>query len=160
MNVYIRPVEEKDNAPLAQMIRRAFVEYNAPRLGTVFSDPTTDNLFKLFREPGSILWVAEIDTESLGCCGIYPTPGLPDKCAELVKFYLSVDLRGKGIGRTLMQKCIDSAIMMGYTQIYLESLPEFSNAVNIYENQGFVRLPHPLGNSGHTGCNIWMLKNL
>jgi putative acetyltransferase len=47
----------------------------------------------------------------------------------------------------------------GYTHIYLESLPAFGKAISIYEKQGFEQLSAPLGNSGHTGCDIWMLKN-
>ena len=48
----------------------------------------------------------------------------------------------------------------GYTEMYIESLPDFTKAVRIYEKQGFQRLKQPLGNSGHTTCNIWMLKQL
>ena len=67
----IRPIEEKDNLPLAKMIRRVFDEHDAPQKGTVYSDPTTDDLYALFRIPKSILWVAEIDNEVIGCCGVY-----------------------------------------------------------------------------------------
>ena len=48
----------------------------------------------------------------------------------------------------------------GYTQVYLESMPELSKAVTIYENVGFQRINQPLGNSGHCGCDIWMVKTL
>ena len=48
----------------------------------------------------------------------------------------------------------------GYSQIYLESIPEFSTAVSIYEKQGFQYLNQPLGNTGHDGCNLWMLKEM
>lgn len=142
------------------MIRQVFDEHQAPQKGTVYSDPTTDNLFDLFQAEKSLLWVAEIDNEIVGCCGIFPTKGLPEKCAELVKFYLSAKARGKGIGKSLMEKSIESARELGYTELYLESLPEFSNAVSIYEKQGFLKLDQPLGESGHTTCNIWMLKKL
>ena len=59
-----------------------------------------------------------------------------------------------------MEKSIESARNMGYTELYIESLPAFSNAVRIYEEIGFQLLDHPLGASGHTSCNIWMLKKL
>lgn len=160
MGVYIRQIEKKDNRILAGIIRVTFEEHGAPRKGTVYSDPTTDNLYDLFRIPKSILWVAEVDEEIAGCCGIYPTAGLDENCVELVKFYLSEKARGKGIGRELMEKSIQSAREFGYTQIYLESLPQFSRAVRIYENQGFKRLDKPLGRSGHRTCDIWMLKEL
>ncbi|MDR0792947.1 MAG: GNAT family N-acetyltransferase [Chitinophagaceae bacterium] len=132
----------------------------APLQGTVYSDPTTDNLFALFQPEGAVLWVAETEGKIAGCCGIYPTEELPEHCAELVKFYLAARARGKGVGRALMQQSIASARVLGYTAIYLESLPEFSNALSIYEKQGFERLDRPLGKSGHTSCNVWMIKNL
>lgn len=142
------------------MIREVFHEHDAPQQGTVYSDPTTDNLYDLFQTEKSMLWVAEIDNEVVGCCGIYPTIGLQKNCVELVKFYLSAQSRGKGIGKTLMEKSIESAREFGYTELYLESLPIYSKAVSIYEKQGFVKLEKPLGDSGHTTCDIWMLKKL
>jgi putative acetyltransferase len=156
----IRKIRPSDNAALAKIIRTAFEEHGAPRTGTVYSDPTTDNLFGLFQKERSVLWVAEENGKLLGCCGVYPTPGLPEQCAELVKFYLSSEARGKGIGKTLMEQSTASAKELGYQELYLESLPEFANAVRMYEKQGFVTLDHPLGESGHTSCNIWMLKRL
>jgi putative acetyltransferase len=159
-NTIFRQVQPADNEALALMIRRVFDEHNAPTVGTVYSDPTTDNLYGLFQEQGSILWVAEIDKQPMGCCGVYPTPGLDEDCAELVKFYLAKEARGKGIGRALMEKCIESAKEMGYKRLYLESMPEFAKAVSIYLKLGFKNLTHCLGNSGHSGCTIWMIKGL
>ena len=152
--VIYREVKKEDNVPLARMIRQVFKEHDAPQSGTVFSDPTTDDLFGLFRKTRSVLWVAELDGLPVGCCGIYPTEGLENKCAELVKYYLSESERGRGTGRQLMEKCIDSASNMAYQKLYLESMPHFSKAVRIYEKLGFRKLAGPLGNSGHTTCNI------
>ena len=156
----IRPVEASDNKTLADMIRGVFEEHNAPKEGTVYTDPTTDQLFELFQHPNSILWVAEENGNIAGCCGVYPTPGLPTTCTELVKFYLPKEARGKGIGKRLMELSIDSAKDFGYSEIYIESLPVFSRAVRIYEKQGFLKLNAPMGKSGHPGCNLWCLKSL
>ncbi len=145
---------------LAKIIRAAFMEFNAPKRGTVYSDPTTDDLFGLFRTPRSILWVAEEQSRVLGCCGVYPTKGLPGDCAEIVKFYLAAEARGKGTGKKLLEKSIDSAVEMGYSRLYLESLPQFSTAVSMYYQFGFVPLNEPMGISGHSSCNIWMLKTI
>lgn len=160
MYTKIRTVTLDDNLLLAQMIRQVFVEHDAPQKGTVYSDASTDHLFELFQKPLAHLWVAENKSQRVGCCGIYPTSGLPAGCVELVKFYISKEARGKGLGRQLMQKSIDMALSFGYTQMYIESLPEFSTAVTIYEKQGFTKLEKPLGNSGHNGCTIWMIKDL
>ena len=158
--VIFREAKKEDNVLLARMIRQVFKEHDAPQSGTVFSDPTTDDLFGLFRKSRSVLWVAELDGIPAGCCGIYPTEGLENSCAELVKYYLAESERGKGTGRQLMELCIASARKLGYKKLYIESMPQFSKAVRIYEKLGFRKLSGPLGNSGHTSCNIWMLLEL
>ena len=158
--IIIRKVKEEDNLLLAEMIRGVFEEHNAPKIGTVYSDPTTYTLYQLFRVNKSVLWVAEINTQIVGCCGIYPTKGLNKDTVELVKFYLSALSRGKGIGKKLMEQTVLSAIEFGYKNLYLESLPQFSKAVGMYEKQGFQKLNQPMANSGHSSCNIWMIKEL
>lgn len=161
MKITIRPIQTTDNAILAKIIRSCFHDYEVKcTAGTVYQDPTTDDLFSLFQTPKSQLWVAELEGKIVGCCGIFPTENLPENCTELVKFYISENGRGKGIGKALLEKTIESAKELRYSQIYLESIPEFSTAVSIYEKQGFKFLEKPLGNSGHDGCNLWMLKSM
>ena len=156
----IRPIQSSDNEILAKIIRQCFRDFGAPTAGTVFEDPTTDDLYALFREEKSVLWVAEWGGEVVGCCGIYPSDNLPEDYVELVKLYLSADARGKGIGKALMQKSIESAGKLGYSTIYIESLPEFDIAVSLYEKSGFIRLKTPMGATSHPGCNVWMVKEL
>lgn len=160
MEIIFRLIEQKDNKEIAEVIRAVFREFNIQRPGTVYFDPTTDNLYGLFRTPGSEYWIAEENGIIIGGCGVYPTPGLAEGCAELVKFYLAASQRGKGTGRLLMEKTFESALKFGYKKLYLESLPELGRAISLYEKAGFRFIPGPLGNSGHFGCDIWMLKDL
>jgi putative acetyltransferase len=156
----IRKIQSSDNRILAEIIRAVFIEHDAPQQGTVYSDPTTDDLFQYFQTKKATLFVAELNDKIVGCCGIYPTEGLATSCTELVKFYIQHSARGKGVGKALMEHSVSEALNLGYTEMYIESLPDFTKAVRIYEKQGFQRLKQPLGNSGHTTCNIWMLKQL
>ena len=156
----IRQVSRQDNKPLAAMIRAVFEEFKAVRAGTVYFDPTTDDLYALFTKPGSVCWVVEKDGEIIGSAGIFPTEGLPEKHCELVKFYIRSGFRNQGLGKILLQKCLDSAVSFGYEAVYLESLPEFSSAIHLYERNGFTPLKKAFGNSGHFGCTIWMVKDL
>jgi len=160
MGIIFRHIKKQDNKEIAELIRSVFREFGIARPGTVYFDPTTDDLFSLFKKPGSVYWIAEEGGKIIGGCGVYSTPGLPEGCAELVKLYLISSERGKGIGRELLEKSIESAKQLGYKQLYLESLPELSKAIRLYEKAGFTFIPGPMGNSGHFGCNIWMLKNL
>ncbi|MEN9701072.1 MAG: hypothetical protein RIR55_382 [Bacteroidota bacterium] len=158
--ITIRPIELYDNVSLAKIIRDALTEFGANKPGTVYFDPTTDALFELFRTPGSFYLVAHINEELVGGCGIYPTENLPQGTCELVKLYLKSSARGTGLGKQLMEKAMEWAKKNGYTQVYLESMPELAKAVSIYEKLGFNRIQQPLGNSGHSGCDIWMIKSL
>ncbi|GGE43609.1 putative acetyltransferase [Pedobacter psychrotolerans] len=157
MAIIYRTIEEKDNQELASLIRTVLREFKIDKPGTVYTDPTTDHLSKVFELPQSAYWIAEEDGVIIGGCGIFPTSGLPEGCVELVKLYTAVSARGKGIGKMLMQKSISSAQHFGYNEIYLESFPELSAAIGMYEKAGFKKLSAPLGQSGHFACNIWML---
>lgn len=160
MSILIRPIEEKDNVKLAGLIRSVLTEHGMNKPGTVYTDPTTDNLFDLFKVNNSCYWVVEQGDAILGGCGLYPTEGLPKNCVELVKLYLSQELRGLGIGKKLMEMCTEAAINLGFTQIYLESMPELNSAVGLYEKLGYSTLNKPMGNSGHFACDLWMVKTL
>ncbi|MFZ9146057.1 MAG: GNAT family N-acetyltransferase [Sediminibacterium sp.] len=159
-NIQIRPIEQKDNIDIAKVIRGALEEFGANKPGTVYFDPTTDALFELFNTPGSYYYIATIDNKVVGGAGIFPTENLPKGTCELVKLYLHKDARGTGLGKQLLNTAMQWAKENGYTQVYLESMPELSKAVTIYENVGFQRINQPLGNSGHCGCDIWMVKTL
>ncbi|MEN9512735.1 MAG: hypothetical protein RJB16_495 [Bacteroidota bacterium] len=159
--IQIRPIEQKDNIDIAKVIRGALEEFGANKPGTVYFDPTTDALFELFNNtPGSFYFIALKDHQLVGGAGIFPTENLPEGTCELVKLYLHKDARGTGLGKELLNTAMQWAKENGYTQVYLESMPELSKAVTIYENVGFKRIHQPLGNSGHCGCDIWMVKNL
>ena len=159
--IQIRPIEQKDNLDIAKVIRGALEEFGANKPGTVYFDPTTDALFELFNNtPGSYYYIATIDNNVVGGAGIFPTDNLPEGTCELVKLYLHKDARGTGLGKQLLNTAMQWAKENGYTQVYLESMPELSKAVTIYENVGFKRIHQPLGNSGHCGCDIWMIKDL
>ncbi|OIR00640.1 acetyltransferase (GNAT) family protein [mine drainage metagenome] len=160
-NVVVRNIEPNDNAALASIIRRSLEEFNAAKYGTVYFDKATDHLYELFSStPNSIYFVAELNGTIIGGAGIFPTANLPEGYCELVKMYLSKDARGLGLGRMMISKCLEAAKEMGFTKVYLESMPELSRAIQVYEKFGFKYLKGSLGNSGHTGCDIWMEKEL
>jgi putative acetyltransferase len=160
MSINIRHIQRSDNQDLARIIRQALTEFGADRPGTVFFDPTTDDLSSLFTITGSTYYVAEANGTVLGGAGIYPSMGLPPGTGELVKMYLNPASRGKGIGKKLMERCLRFARDQGYKSVYLETLPQLSKAVAVYEAFGFQHLAAPLGDTGHFGCSMWMILQL
>ena len=158
MNITIREIQPEDNAELAQVIRKALEEFKANKPGTVYYDKSTDHLSDLFKTENSVYFVALENDILLGGAGIFPTEGLDPDTTELVKMYLKPEARGKGLGRTIILKCIEYAKSKGYKRIYLETMTELDKAVKAYEKLGFELLDHPLGNSGHHSCELWMVK--
>ena len=156
-----RTIEEKDNAALALLIRTTLKEFGANHPGTVYYDPTTDILFQQFQNaPRSVYYVAEHQNEIVGGGGIFPSNGLPADTCELVKMYLYPQVRGIGLGKLLIQKCISFAKESGYKNIYLETMPELKQALKTYEKFSFEYINGPMGNTGHFGCDLWMLKKI
>ncbi len=156
----IRKIIKTDDAALAIIIRKALEDFKANKPGTVYFDESTDHLSDVFTLENSSYFVAVVDGEIAGGAGFYPTEGLPIDTCELVKMYLSKKFRGKGIGQTLLEKCMTEARLSGFRKMYIETLPELTSAIPLYEKNGFHFLSSPMGNSGHTGCNVWMLRDL
>ena len=159
-NITIRKIEFNDNKELASIVRTSLAEFGANKPGTVYYDDTTDHLYELFQQPGSMYYIAEQDGKLLGGAGIYPTEDLPEQTCELVKMYLRKEARGRGLGKLLIKKCLEFAKGIGYLQVYIETMPELRKAMTVYEKFGFEYLNGPLGNTGHYGCDVWMLNKL
>ncbi|HVF95782.1 MAG TPA: GNAT family N-acetyltransferase [Flavisolibacter sp.] len=157
--IKLRAIEEKDNAAIANVIRSTLVEFGANHPGTVYYDAATDALFQLFEQtPRSVYFIAEKDGEVVGGGGIFPSEGLAWDTCELVKMYLLPQVRGIGLGRKIIDDCIAFASRSGYKNIYLETMPELRQALKTYAKFGFEYIDRPMGNTGHTGCSLWMLK--
>lgn len=158
--IIIRKIIADDNAKIAAIIRRSLEDFNAVKQGTVYFDETTDHLYELFQAERSSYFVATINDEVVAGAGIFPTEGLPHKTCELVKMYVSSNVRGKGLGKILLQRCIDEAKNNGFEKMYIETMPELTNAIAMYKKYGFDFIPSSLGNSGHSGCDLFMMKDL
>jgi len=156
--ITIRKIAPGDNVELAQLIRNTLSEFGANHPGTVYFDKTTDHLYELFKRKRSIYYVAESNKTIAGGGGIFPSPGLPGDTCELVKMYLLPEIRGKGLGKLLIEKCLEFAKQSGYSKVYIETMPELRKAMSVYEKFGFTYLDGPLGNTGHFGCSVFMIK--
>ncbi len=160
-DINIVEIEPRHNTAIATIIREALTEFNANKPGTVYFDESTDDLFKLFQKANnSKYFIALLNNQVVGGGGIFATDGLPNNTCELVKMYLHKSVRNIGLGKKMIAHCFEAAKQLGYTKMYLETLPELHKAVKVYEAFGFTYLTKPLGNSGHTGCDIWMIRDI
>lgn len=158
--INIREIRPPDDPEIASIIRSTLAEFKANKPGTVYYDDTTDHLSTLFQVPNSAYSVLTIDGLIAGGAGIFPSKGLPPDVCELVKMYLKPAARGLGLGRRLIEYHLEIARGLGYRKVYLETMPELKNAVSVYERLGFTYLSGPMGDTGHFGCDIWMVRDL
>lgn len=160
-NYKIRPIEQQDNAGIAAVIREVSAEHGLTAdKGFAVADPILDTLFEVYSKPRSAYWVVEMDGEIVGGGGVSQVSGGDNDTAELQKMYLSSVLRGKGLAKQIVLMSLEFAKAQGYTRCYLETTKELQAAIKLYEKLGFEFIDEPLGNTGHSDCEIRMLKAL
>ncbi len=156
----IRKVLPEDNAALAVLIRSVLVELGVPKVGTAYEDPELDNMFSTYNKARNAYFVLEEDGEILGGAGIAPLAGEHPSICELQKMYFSPATRGLGLGKQMMDSCLAFAKENNYSLCYLETLPYMKAAQKLYRKTGFDYIDGPMGNTGHTSCNVWLTKSL
>lgn len=159
-NLVIRPIQPEDNHKIAAIIRGVFDELDAPKTGTAYADPVLDRLSTAYEGGKSVYYIALLDGEVVAGAGIAPLENGSDGVCELQKMYASAGARGRGVGSKLMEACLKAATDFGYRQCYLETLPYMQAAQRLYAKYGFQYLDAPMGNTGHSSCPVWMLKEL
>ena len=156
----IRPIKKKDNVHVANIIREVMTEYKAVGEGYSINDPEVDDIYGNYRESGHRYYVISNGDNIVGGAGIGPLKGEQASICELRKMFFLPETRGVGLGRKLLVKLMDDAREIGYRKCYLETLDRMWQAVQLYEKNGFKELDQPMGQTGHTSCDRWFLKEL
>lgn len=159
-NPRVRPIRAADNPAVARIIRQVMTEFGAVGEDYSIADPEVDMMFEAYPAPGAAFFVVERAGRILGCGGMGPlSMGPPDVC-ELRKMYFLPELRGTGMGAQLLTVILDAARRAGYRRCYLETLERMHQARRLYRGNGFEEIAAPMGNTGHSGCNFWMVRDL
>lgn len=158
--IVIREIQKEDNPQIAAVIREVFIADNFPKTGTAFADTQLDFMFEAYDKPRAAYFVVENNGKIIGGGGISQLDNSTENICELQKMYFLQEARGKGIGFQMIEKCLEKAAKLGYEKCYLETLPEMLTAQHLYKKAGFEYLCTPMGNTGHTTCPVWMIKNL
>jgi len=159
--IQIRKIMPGDNARLNKIISEIVIdEFNGDPATTIAGDPALKTMFKNYQVPRSSYYVAELDGILVGGCGVKKLDGTTDNICELQRMFLEKYARGLGIGKKLMDLCLADARMFKYEKMYLETLPQMTGAISLYEKIGFKKIPLRMGNTGHTGCDVMMVLDL
>lgn len=156
----IRPIEARDDAAIAAIIRTVMPEFGADGPGFAIHDAEVDAMSIAYARPRSAYFVIEIDGEVLGGAGVAPLDGGDADVCELRKMYFLPALRGLGAGRAAIARCVAAAREFGFRRCYLETLTGMDAAQRLYVANGFERIDRAMGSTGHYGCNRFYLREL
>ena len=110
-------------------------------------------LAKMFPEPGATHFslsasqvadgdgaflIAYIGDEAVACGAVRR---LDETTAELKRMYVDPSVRGRGIGRALVEALEREALHLGATRIVLETGTRLASAIRLYERAGYTRIP-------------------
>ncbi|HJU89003.1 MAG TPA: bifunctional helix-turn-helix transcriptional regulator/GNAT family N-acetyltransferase [Gemmatimonadaceae bacterium] len=156
----VRRIRSVDDAAMGRIIRQVMTEFGAVGSGYAIVDPEVSRMSAAYRGPRSAYFVIVRDGQVLGGGGIGPLRGGPPDTCELRKMYFLPQLRGLGMGREMLDRCLIEAKRIGYRRCYLETLERMATARALYESVGFRKLDAPMGDTGHHRCDAWYVKDL
>jgi putative acetyltransferase len=155
MDYIIRKVQAKDITAMANIIRTVMPEFGAGGAGFAIHDKEVDNIYKAYSQPRTVYFVCEHNGKIVGGGGIAPLEGGDKNTCELKKMYFLQEGRGKGLGQKILSSCIQGAGEIGFEFCYLETFNTMTDAMKLYEKNGFEKIAGPQGNTGHFACDVF-----
>lgn len=156
----IRPIESRDDAAMAAIIRAVMPEFGADGPGFAIHDAEVDTMYQSYAQPRSSYFVVERDGTVIGGGGVAPLQNADADVCELRKMYFLPAARGIGAGTAMMQRCLDAARAHGFKRCYLETLTGMDAAQTLYKRSGFTALCSAMGGTGHHGCDRYFIRDL
>lgn len=152
----VRPIEEKDNKKMQEIIQSVLKSYGLDIPGTAYFDPQLGHLYEFYatQEKGAY-WVIECDGILAGGVGVSPFVGNPS-VGELQKLYISPPFQSKGLSHLLMEEAIHFS-EKHFPSLYLETTDVLARANELYPKYGFKLLNAPIEGSEHSAMNRWFI---
>ena len=121
-----------------------------PKDHDVLNDPQGQILAK-----GGRIFMALRDGAPVGCVALIR---MDDGGYEVAKMCVADASRGSGLGRMLMQRCIDEAGALGAHRLYIETNSTLGPALSLYRAMGFRDLAP--AHTEYARCDVWMERPL
>ena len=101
--------------------------------------------FILFQSDRERIWIAQKDEKIVGSVAIVK---FSDDQAQLRWLLVHPDVRGLGLGKTLVKKAIQFSKLKGYRSIFLWTLNILPAAAKLYQSSGFIK-------TEENPCRLW-----
>ena len=126
---------------------------------------TKDTLMKEVGAPANIFLLAYDGEEPVGYVRMRENNNPPElgniNAIEIARIYAATNSIGKGVGKALMQKCIEIAMEKKVAAIWLGVFQENHRAIDFYTKWGFEKFSTHIFMLGDDPQKDWlMIKNL
>lgn len=167
--IIIRVAGPEDAGLIADISRRTFYD--------TFAKHNTGEDMRIFLEeqlprekqmaevgaPGRIFLLAYLGDESVGYASLRETAEPPQGLAgvsaiEIVQLYSEQKTIGKGVGKSLMQACVDIARSLNKEWIWLGVWEQNQRAIDFYTKWGFERFGEHIFLVGLDAQTDWWMK--
>jgi diamine N-acetyltransferase len=165
MDIIIRVATPADAEIIADMSRQTFYETfvadNAKEDMDKFMNEqfTKDALMEEVGAEGNVFFLAVLNDEPVGYARLRNENVEPlTNSIEIARIYAATKLIGKGVGKALMNACIEMAKKLDKQFIWLGVWEKNSRAIRFYEKFGFEKFSEHeflLGNDAQTD---WLMK--
>lgn len=166
--IALRYASATDAATIADMSRQTFYEafafQNSPENMSKFMNEqfTKEALIREVGTPGNIFFLAYDGEKPVGYLrmreSINPTEFSNSNAIEIARIYVLANSIGKGVGKMLMQKCVEVAVAKNKKYIWLGVWEYNHRAIDFYFKWGFEKFgtqPFLLGDDLQTD---WLMK--
>jgi putative acetyltransferase len=136
----IREATPADGDAIRAIVSETLAEFGFP----VESDGIDADLADVphsYQSRGGVFRVIVDEAGSVvGCGGLYP---VDDDAVELRKMYFRPAVRGKGMGRALLDDLVAEATQRNFSRIELETASHLETAIALYQRAGFIETKAP-----------------
>jgi diamine N-acetyltransferase len=168
MDITIRYANASDALMIAAFSRRSFYETFAPENTKANMDKfmneqfTTEKLVAEVGAPDNIFLLATSGREIVGYARLRlnnKPPELNDaETLEIARIYASTESIGKGIGKALMQNCLELAAKLNKDTVWLGVWENNRRAIDFYKKWGFEKFSTHIFMLGDDAQTDWLMK--
>ncbi len=133
MTTKIKTAKNTDLQYIIEIIKEHYADYGDSFNLEKFDSDLKDIEQSYFAKNG-YFWIAEDNNKVVGIIAITP---IDDKTGEIKRFYVCKKLRRQGIGKQLLNVCLEYAQKQGFHEIILWTDIRYKEAQAFYLKNGF-----------------------
>lgn len=96
-----------------------------------------EHIREQYGAPEGVLILAYNGNRAVGCIAVRK---FAEGESELKRMFVLPEFRGHRLGETLLQQAIQAAKALGYRKLKLDTLPNMTSAIKLYEAHGFKKI--------------------